>query len=128
MKGDGTIYEHVGSYTELLDKLKNKPVAKQIKKPIIKEEPKKHERVKTAKLSYKEQYLSDNLPAEIAKLEAANKAIEVALGNPNLYVDDPQKFDELTTSLAANKEKIAQMENQWLEIQLKAEEIASATA
>jgi ATP-binding cassette subfamily F protein uup len=124
MKGDGTIYEHVGSYTELLDKLKNKPTAKKAAKTPVKEEPKTRERSKTAKLSFKEQYMLDNLPAEIAKLEEANKAIEVALGNPNLYTDDPQKFDELTSTLAANKEAIAQKENQWLEIQLKAEEIA----
>ena len=126
MKGDGTIYEHVGSYTELLDKLKNKPAAKSVKKIPVKEEPKIRERNKTVKLSFKEQYLSDNLPKEIAKLEEENKAIEIALGNPNLYTDDPQKFDELTSKLAQNKEKIAQMEEQWLEIQLKAEEIANA--
>ena len=124
MKGDGTIYEHVGTYTELLDKLKNKPVTKATKKAPVKAEPKVRERNKTVKLSYKEQYLSENLPKEIAELEAADKAIEIALGNPNLYTDDPQKFDELTTTLAANKELIAQKEEQWLEIQLKIEEMA----
>ncbi len=124
MKGDGTIYEHVGTYTELLDKLKNRPAEKTPKKAPAKAEPKVRERNKTVKLSFKEQYLSDNLPKEIAELEAANKAIEIALGNPNLYTDDPQKFDELTTTLAANKEAIAQKEEQWLEIQLKIEAIS----
>ncbi len=124
MKGDGTIYEHVGTYTELLDKLKNRPAEKAPKKAPAKAEPKVRERNKTVKLSFKEQYLSDNLPKEIAELEAANKAIEIALGNPNLYTDDPQKFDELTTTLAANKEAIAQKEEQWLEIQLKIEAIS----
>ena len=125
MRGDGTIYEHVGTYTDLLEKLKNKPVSKADRKTApSKAENKVRERNKTVKLSYKEQYLLSNLPEEIARLEAADKAIEVALGNPNLYIDDPQKFDELTSALAANKEKIAQMEDQWLEIQLKAEELA----
>ena len=125
MKGDGSIYEHVGTYTDLLEKLKNKPATKADKKTApAKTENKVRERNKTAKLSYKEQYLLNNLPEEIARLEAADKAIEVALGNPNLYIDDPQKFDELTSALAANKDKIAQMEDQWLEIQLKAEELA----
>lgn len=123
MKGDGSVYEHVGSYTELLNKLKNRPVKIETKKN--KEEPKIRERNKTAKLSYKEQYLLDNLPAEIEKLEQDNKAIEIALGNPNLYTDDPQKFDELTSKLAANKAKIGELEDQWLEIQLKVEEIAA---
>lgn len=123
MKGDGTIYEHVGSYSELLEKLKNKEANAAPKKAKDKDEPKARERNKTVKLSYKEQYLLDTLPAEIEKLEQDNKAIEIALGNPNLYTDDPVKFDELTARLAANKEKIAEFENQWLEIQLKAEEI-----
>lgn len=124
MKGDGTIYEHVGSYSELLEKLKNKEANAAPKKAKDKDEPKARERNKTVKLSYKEQYLLDTLPAEIEKLEQDNKAIEIALGNPNLYTDDPVKFDELTARLAANKEKIAELENQWLEIQLKAEEIS----
>ena len=124
MKGDGTIYEHVGSYTELLEKIKNQPVKNSTKKVPVKEENKTREKNKTVKLSYKEQYLLDNLPDEIAKLEEENKAIEIALGNPNLYTDDPQKFDELTSKLAKNKDAIANKENQWLEIQLKAEEIS----
>ena len=125
MKGDGTVYEHVGSYTELLDKLKNKPQKSPDKKTPPKEESKQREKNKTVKLSFKEQYLLDNLPGEIAKLEKENKAIEIALANPNLYTDDPQKFDELTSKLAKNKDEITDKENQWLEIQLKAEEISA---
>lgn len=124
MKGDGTVYEHVGSYTELLEKLKNKPQKGVDKKTPVKEESKPRAKNKTVKLSFKEQYLLDNLPNEIAKLEEENKAIEIALGNPNLYTDDPQKFDELTTKLAKNKEEISIKENQWLEIQIKADEIS----
>ncbi|MBQ8482316.1 MAG: ABC-F family ATP-binding cassette domain-containing protein [Alphaproteobacteria bacterium] len=125
MRGDGTVYEHVGSYTELLEKIKNQPTKNSVKKISVKEENKTREKNKTLKLSYKEQYLLDNLPEEIAKLEEENKAIEIALGNPNLYTDDPQKFDELTSKLAKNKSTITDKENQWLEIQLKAEEISA---
>lgn len=125
MKGDGTIYEHVGSYSELLEKIKNTASNATLKKAKDKDETKTRERNKTIKLSYKEQYLLDTLPAEIEKLEQDNKAIEIALGNPNLYTDDPVKFDELTTKLASNKEKITEFENKWLEIQLKAEEISA---
>jgi len=124
MRGDGTIYEHVGTYSDLLQKLKNQPSKSAVKKPAPKEEPKARERNKTVKLSFKEQYLLENLPKEVEDLEKANQAIEIALGNPNLYTDDPKKFDELTSQLAANKDKIAELENQWLEIELKAEEIA----
>lgn len=126
MRGDGTVYEHVGSYSELLEKLKGLPPKNNNKKTINKEEPKVREKNKTQKLSYKEQYMLENLPKEIEKLAAENKAIEVALGNANLYTDDPQKFDELTTKLADNKEKLEEMENQWLEVQMKADELENS--
>ncbi len=126
MRGDGTVYEHVGSYSELLEKLKGLPPKTNNKKTVNKEEPKVREKNKTQKLSYKEQYMLENLPKEIEKLAAENKTIEVALGNANLYTDDPQKFDELTTKLADNKEKLEEMENQWLEIQMKADELENS--
>lgn len=123
MKGDGSVYEHVGTYTELLEKLKNQQEKQTVKKFTIKEEPKAREKNKTIKLSFKEQYLLKTLPEEIENLEHEIKAIEIALGNPNLYTDDPQKFDELTTALSADKNKLDELENQWLELQLKAEEL-----
>lgn len=126
MRGDGTVYEHVGSYSELLEKLKGIPPKTDNRKQNTKEEPKIREKNKTLKLSYKEQYMLENLPKEIEKLGEENKAIEVALGNANLYTDDPQKFDELTSKLAANKENLEKMENQWLEVQMKADELENS--
>lgn len=125
MRGDGTVYEHVGSYSELLKKLKGLPPKNNVRKTASKDEPKTREKNKTQKLSFKEQYLLNNLPKEIEKIGEENKAIEVALGNANLYTDDPQKFDELTKKLAENKAKLEEMENQWLEVQIKAEELES---
>jgi len=125
MRGDGTVYEHVGSYSELLEKLKERPIKTEIPKISSKDVNKMREKNKTRKLSFKEQYLLDNLPEEIAALEKENQAIEVALGNADLYTADPQKFDELTAKLAANKQSLEEKENQWLEIQLKAEELDS---
>ena len=126
MRGDGTVYEHVGSYSELLEKLKGLPPKNNVRKTASKDEPKIREKNKTQKLSFKEQYLLNNLPKEIEKIGEENKAIEVALGNANLYTDDPQKFDELTTKLAENKEKLEEMENQWLEVQMKADELENS--
>ncbi len=123
MKGDGTVFEHVGTYTDLLEKLKSQNIKIEAKKAPTTPTTKLREKNKTVKLSYKEQYLLEHLPQEIETLEQEIKAIEIALGNPNLYTDDPQKFDELTVALAAHKQAVEQKETQWLEIQLKIEEI-----
>lgn len=126
MDGKGTIYEHVGTYSDLLDKLKDKPQKTTHSAKPAKTTDKPKDKNRTIKLSFNEKYLLENLPKEIRTLEEENKAIEVALGNANLYTDDPQKFDELTSKLAANKAALEEKENRWLELQLKAEELENA--
>ena len=125
MKGDGTVFEHVGTYTDLLEKLKSQNIKIEAKKAPTMPATKPREKNKTVKLSFNEKYLLEHLPQEIEALEQEIKSIEIALGNPNLYTDDPQKFDELTAALAAHKQAVEQKETQWLEIQLKMEEISA---
>jgi ATP-binding cassette subfamily F protein uup len=127
MKGDGTVFEHVGTYTDLLEKLKSQNIKIEAKKAPTTPTIKPREKNKTVKLSFNEKYLLEHLPQEIETLEQEIKAIEIALGNPNLYTDDPQKFDELTAALAAHKQAVEQKETQWLEIQLKMEEISATS-
>ena len=124
LKGDGTVFEHVGTYTELLEKLQNQPQKPEAKKSAPAATPaKSREKNKTAKLSFKEQYALEHLPDEIAQIEQQIKAAEIALGNPNLYTDDPQQFDSLTAALANNKTLLEEKETLWLELQLKSESL-----
>lgn len=126
MKGDGSIIEHVGSYTELLEKLKSQ-ADKEVKKdkPVKKviSEPQK---IKTpSKLSYKDNRLLEVLPQEIAELEDKISQIEQTLATDvDLYTRNPKEFDELTAKLAEYKQNKDEKENLWLEIQLKADELA----
>lgn len=126
MKGDGSIIEHVGSYTELLEKLKSQ-ADKEVKKdkPVkkVQSEPQK---IKTpSKLSYKDNRLLEVLPQEIADLEDKISQIEQTLATDvDLYTRNPKEFDELTAKLAEYKQSKDEKENLWLEIQLKADELA----
>ena len=127
MKGDGTAVEHAGSYSELLEKLKNKPVTEdkkpQVKiasKPLVCEPQKKQN-----KLSYKQQRLLKVLPKTIEDLTKEIKQIEDELSNPNLYTDNPEKFDQLTQRLTQAQNEVSEAENQWLEIQILQEELSA---
>ena len=123
MKGDGTIYEHVGAYTELLDKLKHLP-QKEVKKAIIKPITKQEKQNNINKLSYKDKRLLEVLPAEITALEERIFEIEQELADDvDLYTREPDKFDNLTSELQNAKETKEEKENLWLEIQIKAEEL-----
>ena len=124
MKGDGTIYEHVGSYTDLLEKLKNKPQKPQIQhkqKPEVQAQKQNN----INKLSYKDKRLLEVLPQEIEALEEQIKTIEKTLFDEvDLYTKNPQKFDELTSALELAKHQKEEKETLWLEIEIKAEELS----
>ena len=69
LKGDGSVYEHAGSYTDLLEKItKENPYNKQLIKASKKEEkPKSIKQI--SKLSYNQKRLLEILPTEIDNLE-----------------------------------------------------------
>ena len=125
MKGDGTIMEHVGTYTDLLNKLKGIP-EKEVKKsksvpnqPLVSEKPKIQN-----KLSYKDKRLLEVLPVEIEQIENRIKEIEQILSEDvDLYTRDSEKFDSLTAELEECRFEKDEKENLWLEIQIKSEEI-----
>lgn len=124
LKGDGTIMEHVGTYTELLDKLKNTAVKDNGKDrkpaaPVLEKAPKA-----ITKMSYKDKRLIEVLPMEIEALDAKIAKIEQVLSEDvDLYTRDAAQFDKLTNDLQELKFEKDDKENLWLELQLKAEEL-----
>lgn len=126
MPGDGTVSEHAGSYSELLEKLKEKtPSKKEAKKetPTKKVEKEIAEPKKAVRLSYNQQRLLEVLPQKVEDLEKEIAATEEALSDANLYQENPEKFDTLSAKLIKLKEELETSENQWLEIQLIKEEL-----
>ena len=125
LKGDGTVYEHAGSYSELLEKISatsNKPAKTEQKKssaPLS--EPKQTSKPK--KLSYNQQRLLQVLPTEIEQIEAEIAKTEEELSDASLYTENPQRFDILSKKLPELQAQKEEKENQWLEIQLLAEEL-----
>ncbi len=124
MKGDGSLYEHAGSYSELLLKNVNKPLVPAPKKAPSKPANKNASPgSKRQKLSYNQQRLLNVLPQEIQQLETEIAAIENILSDADLYARDPEKFTAQSNDLARKKEEKEEKENQWLELQILAEEL-----
>ncbi len=129
MKGDGTLYEHAGSYSDLLDKLKGKENApaktKENSAPKTGSLP-ASQTSSTRKLSYKQQRLWEILPQEVAEIEKEIAAMEQELSDPELYTRDPGRFDELSFGLVEKQREKEEKENQWLEIQMLKDELEAA--
>jgi ATP-binding cassette subfamily F protein uup len=77
-----------------------------------------------AKLSYKDQRDLDLLPKEIEKFEAAIARDTAAMADPNLYMRDPKKFDQLMKSIEKARAERDAAELRWLELAEMAENLA----
>ncbi len=124
MKGDGSVVEHIGSYSEVLAKIspdaekeknttKNKPCPKNDKPKMI----------NTRKLTYNQQRLLQVLPTQIEEIEKKIAEVTENLADTNLYQNDKERFFALSDELKELENQKSEAENQWLEISLLAEEI-----
>ena len=118
MKGDGSVFENAGSYSDILEKIasKNPTNFKDVKKTSS-STPLKDTRKKTAKLSYNQQRLLDILPQKVENLEKDIALTEQKLSDGDLYSTNRTEFEKLTTLLMQLKKERDDAENQWLEIQ-----------
>ncbi len=76
------------------------------------------ERKTTSKLAYKQKFALENLPREIARLEAAIARAEAAMADPALFSKDPKRFAALAAEIEANRAALAKAEDEWLELEM----------
>ena len=75
------------------------------------------------KMSYKETYRLENLPAEMDALRNSIAALQAELADPDLYVRDAARFAEASDELAQATEALDTAELEWLELEEKRERL-----
>jgi ATP-binding cassette subfamily F protein uup len=75
------------------------------------------------KLSFKDEHALKTLPARIETLQAEIAKLQAALADPALYSRDRAAFDKAATALHEREAALAQAEHDWLELELKREEV-----
>ncbi|MEM6462663.1 MAG: ABC-F family ATP-binding cassette domain-containing protein [Pseudomonadota bacterium] len=78
---------------------------------------------KKNKLSYKEKYALETLPDLIVTAENEIAAIEERMADPDLFARDPEIFNRLADDLALQQQKLAEMEDQWLDLEMLRERL-----
>ena len=78
------------------------------------------------KLSFKEKHALETLPAMLDKLHKEIATLEVKLADASLFARDPKGFDKTITRLAKARDELAIAEEQWLELEMKREELEGA--
>ncbi|WP_354858771.1 ABC-F family ATP-binding cassette domain-containing protein [Acetobacter fabarum] len=122
-EGGGAWVEYAGGYSDMLIQRNLQPLETA---PVVPtSEPAKPReqatRQATRKLSYKDQYALDNLPLEMEKLEAKAQTHRTSMADPDLYSKDPKAFDRHSTELQKIEARLAECEEQWLELEMKRE-------
>ena len=74
-----------------------------------------------SKLSYKEKYALETLPARMEKLQEEIAALKSALADPKLFERDAATFNKKAAALEKAEADLATCEEEWLELEMKRE-------
>ena len=126
MEGDGKATVYAGGWTDYqTQRAEGLGDAAMAARDWTKEtKPKAKDKPKAAKagLSFTEKHRLEALPAEMARLEAEISKLEQLLADPELFTREPVKFRRATEALVERQTKLAADEEEWLELEEKAEQ------
>jgi ATP-binding cassette subfamily F protein uup len=84
-----------------------------------------HRAAPVRKLTFKDKHALETLPATMARLETDIARAREILADPELYARDRALFDQTSAKLATLSAELAAAEEQWLELELRREELAN---
>jgi ATP-binding cassette subfamily F protein uup len=121
--GDGVWRDYAGGYSDMVAQKGSGVAARKAAEAQSREKSaspatRSQTAAKSQKLSFKQKFALENLPGEIAKLEADIARLRRILEDPNLYSRDRKKFDAATAALAEREALLAQKEEAWLELEI----------
>ncbi|WP_165216838.1 ABC-F family ATP-binding cassette domain-containing protein [Affinirhizobium pseudoryzae] len=124
---DGRWIEYAGGYTDMMAQrkgaLEEKRRAEKAKAEASQSSAQAYAPKAQAKLSYKQKFALENLPKEMEKAEKEIAAREAKMADPNLFTKDPAAFNRIAAELETLRNKIAAMEEEWLELEMLREEL-----
>ncbi|MEP3246158.1 MAG: ATP-binding cassette domain-containing protein [Sneathiella sp.] len=122
---EGNVDEYIGGYTDYVRQRNDlKPIKGRKSGAAEKEQPAKQKSARK-RLSYKDQRDLDRLPDVIDVLQNKIKDLEAQLGDPDLFIKMPEKFQASTTELSETQAELEQAEERWLELEIMQEELTS---
>ena len=74
---------------------------------------------KSNKMTYKDARLIENMPTTIELLENELKVLEGKLDNPDLFLESPEKFYQITNLLQSKREELDKFLELWIELEEK---------
>ena len=133
---NGRIIAHAGGYTDYLARRRRQLDKQQQTQADKKDGQKKKGQQKTAqkktadrpkdRLSYKQTYLLEKLPNEIATLTEQITTAEQHLSDMTFFEQDPDSYQKLAEQTRQNKVDLQEKEEAWLELAMLREKLNSS--
>ena len=108
----GKVSMFLGGYSDFLNHQSNQIQVNQEKKKILRSKKNKS----NDKLSFKFKFELENIPNEIAEIEEEISLIKNELKDNNLYISNPNRFEEITNKLIILEQEYEKKEARWLEL------------
>ena len=123
MEGDGTATAYAGGWTDYRSQrgVDTAPSHPANAPRTSGGKPETKPRPAPQKLSFKQKHRLEELPREIARLEAEIAKLEDLLADADLFTREPVKFRKATEALTARQTSLAKAEEEWLSLAEKAE-------
>ena len=121
-EGNGIVEETIGGYSDYLS-FKNSKITQNSKNKNVesnnkyKLNKKSGENKNNKKLTYKLEFELNSLPSKIKNLEEDINTFNQKLSDANLYLNEPDKFFEISEKLEKSKQDLEYFENRWLELE-----------
>lgn len=122
MEGDGQAIVYAGGWSDY--RAQRKPDETEVKtsgKGKSKKEKVKIEKPTESGLSFSEQTRLEALPAVIDRLNAEIAKLEEFMADPDLFTNEPVKFQKATEALVERHTALSDAEEEWLMLEEKAE-------
>ena len=128
-EGDGKWVEYAGGYSDMVAQRGVGVEARKIKTAVTKSVMAVTLKAATQaqrKLSFKEKHALESLPGVMEKLQSEIHKLEGKLTDQSLFARDAQAFEAAAKRLSTARDELRIAEEQWLDLEMKREELASA--
>ncbi len=126
-EGDGRFVEYAGGYADMVTQRGAGVAARsgQKREPAAPRAQNETPKAASKKLSFKDKHALETLPGRIAGLESEIAALETKLADAQFYVRDAQAFAAATARHEAARGELDAAESQWLELEMRREELGA---
>ena len=120
MEGDGKATAYAGGWSDYQSQRRPKVSKEDVTKTKASGGKSKQKGAEKSGLSFTEKHRLEVIPSEIERLEAEIVKLQDLMSDPDLFTENPVKFQKATDALIERQARLDEAEEEWLLLEEKA--------